>query len=152
MGETVIDAHTFADLSPELLLREPQLDAFENIIASVRKRAGTELRCELDPAFERGDKDVLKNGKFPVSACDLPWRSAIITPVGDLVPCSMYTEYHMGNIKDMPFQEIWNGQRARSIRRRLSKDLPPLCQTCCVVHENLPPLWKRVYSKLLRTA
>lgn len=151
MGETVIDAHTFADLPGGMLLREEQLENFEKVIAEAKKRAGSELRCELDPAFERGDKEVLRQGKFPVSACDLPWRSAIISPIGDVLPCSMYTEYHMGNVKETPFEEIWNGQRARKIRRRLGNGdaLPPLCQTCCVVHEDVPPLWRRVYSKLV---
>jgi radical SAM protein with 4Fe4S-binding SPASM domain len=148
MGETVIDAHTFADLPDGVLLGDGQLENLESVVAEAKKRAGSGLRCELDVAFEKGDREVLKQGKFPVSACDLPWRSAIISPIGDVLPCSMYTEYRLGNVQETPFERIWNGQRARKMRRRLSEAVPPLCQTCCVVHEDVPPLWRRVYSKV----
>jgi radical SAM protein with 4Fe4S-binding SPASM domain len=149
MGERVIGVHTFADLPPDMLLGEDQLRNLATIVARAKERAGLGVDCVLDPAVASGDKEALRTGVFPVTACDLPWRSAIITPVGDVVPCSMFTDYRMGNVRETPFREIWNSRRARNLRRRLGRKLPPLCRTCCVVHEDVPSLWQRVASKLL---
>lgn len=150
MGEKVIDLHTFADISPTFLLKKEQIEKLDFVIESIKERAGSNVKCELDPVFLNGKKDLLEKGVFPVLKCQIPWRSAIITPVGDVVPCSMLTEYNMGSLRHITFEEIWNGERARNIRRHLSKRLPPICQKCCVVHRSEPQLWKRLYYKFRR--
>lgn len=150
MGEKIVDSHTFSDVSPDYLLQKEHIDQLEFVIEDIKKRGGSEIECALDPALLSGNKDLLLKGTFPVSRCNLPWRSAMITPVGDVVPCAMFTNYKMGNLGETTFREIWNNKRARNIRRLLSKDLPPICQKCCMVHIDGPSLWKRFSYKFLK--
>lgn len=150
IGEQVIGIHTFVDVSPTLLLQKEQIDKLGDIVKNLKKKAGPEIKCDIDPLFLNGDNHFLQMGKFPVSKCDIPWHSAIITPAGDVVPCSMFTEYKMGNLRVNSFEQIWNNKRARKIRRLLSKRLPSVCQRCCVVHKSIPSLWKRLYDHCLR--
>lgn len=150
IGEKVIGFHTFVDISPTFLLQRGQIEQLEFVIEGIKERAGSEVKCDLDPALLNGDKDLLQKGKFPVLKCNAPWRSAIITPIGDVVPCAMFTDYKMGNLRERSFEEIWNSNRARDIRRLLSKGLPPICQKCCGVHMGIPTLWKRFYRKFFK--
>ncbi|HHT9106667.1 MAG TPA: SPASM domain-containing protein [Candidatus Wujingus californicus] len=64
-----------------------------------------------------------------------------------VVPCAMFTDYKMGNIREETFSEIWNNERTRHIRSLLSKNLPPICQKCCMVHMDTPSLVKKIYYK-----
>ena len=150
MGEKIIGFHTFSDIDPEYLLRREHIDQLEFVIENIKKMGGSEIKCDLDPALLSGNKELLLEGKFAVSRCNIPWKSATITPLGDVIPCAMFTDYKMGNIRELPFRKIWNNKRARIIRRLLSKGLPPICQKCCMVHMDTPSLWKRFYYKFLR--
>ncbi|CAG0941012.1 Antilisterial bacteriocin subtilosin biosynthesis protein AlbA [Candidatus Brocadiaceae bacterium] len=150
MGEKIVGSHTFSDVSPDYLLQKEHIDQLEVMMENIKKRGGSEITCDLDPALLSGNKDLLLKGKFPVLRCNLPWRSAMITPVGDVVPCAMFTNYKMGNLGETTFREIWNNKRARNIRRLLSKDLPPICQKCCMVHMDTPSLWERFSYKFLK--
>ncbi|MBE7445620.1 MAG: radical SAM protein [Planctomycetia bacterium] len=150
MGEKIVSSHTFSDVSPDYLLQKEHIDQLEIVIENIKKRGGSEITCALDPALLSRNKDLLLKGTFPVSRCNLPWRSAMITPVGDVVPCAMFTNYKMGNLGETTFREIWNNNRARTVRRLLSKDLPPICQKCCMVHMDTPSLWKRFSCKFLK--
>lgn len=53
------------------------------------------------------------------SFCDLPSRFALVTPVGEVLPCneSEYTEGpSMGNVTTQSFAEIWNGDAFEEFR------------------------------------
>ena len=150
IGEKTIGLHTFSDIDPTYLLQDEQIDQLAIVMRDIKEKCGFEVTCDLDPALLNGNKDLLLEGKFPVSRCDIPWRSAMITPLGDVVPCAMFTDYKMGNVRETAFRKIWNNRRARSIRMLLGKNLPPICQKCCTVHRDTQPLWKRFYHRFLK--
>jgi len=147
MGEKVVGYHTFSNIDTEYLLQKEQVDQLDFVIENIKKKCGSEIKCDLDPALANKNKELLLEGKFAVSRCNIPWKSAMITPLGDVVPCAMFTDYKMGNIREETFSEIWNNERARHIRRLLSKYLPPICQKCCMVHTDTPSLVKKIYYK-----
>jgi MoaA/NifB/PqqE/SkfB family radical SAM enzyme len=147
MGEQVVAAHNFVDIPRDCLVSEEQIDSLEDVLAEIQRRSGTRVECHLDPAFLDGDKKFLAKGIFPVWDCAEPWQRAYMTPTGDFMPCPMFPNYNMGNIKDHAFEEIWNNKRARSIRKRLGKGLPPICQKCCVVHSGTQSRWKQLYRR-----
>ena len=62
--------------------------------------------------------------------CFYPWYAVRVNPYGDLYPCSM--NITMGNIKDMDFEEIWNGKKFINFRKSLKKNgIFPRCTKCC---------------------
>jgi len=62
------------------------------------------------------------------------WTTAIITADGDVVPCCFdkYGSHAMGNINDMAFSGIWNGERYRSFRESVmqSRASVDICTQC----------------------
>jgi MoaA/NifB/PqqE/SkfB family radical SAM enzyme len=51
---------------------------------------------------------------------------------GDVYPCSV--DAHLGNIRERPILEIWNGEKYREYRRTLKEnDLFSQCAKCCVL-------------------
>lgn len=91
IGEKVIGVHTFVGISPVYLLQREQIDKLVHIIKSIKEKAGSEIKCDIDPVLLNCNKDFLQKGKFPVFKYYDPWHSAVITSVGDVVPCSMFT-------------------------------------------------------------
>lgn len=61
-----------------------------------------------------------------------------IEPDGRVFPCCRAPdELEMGNVKETPFEEIWNGERYRTFRRRMfAGDYPNACKTCSFLVDN----------------
>lgn len=148
MGEKVVGVHNFAGIPPDYLVPKEQLVKLEDVIAEIRRRAGAQVECGIEPVFFNQDKSFIEKGIFPVWDCNVPWTQAFVTPTGDLIPCPMFPDYKLGNIRDRSVEQIWNGRRARDIRKRLSKGLPPICQKCCFVHSGTESRWKKTYRRL----
>jgi MoaA/NifB/PqqE/SkfB family radical SAM enzyme len=58
----------------------------------------------------------------------------LIDPWGDVYPCGVSKELHMGNLNDRTFADIWYDE---STWRRLDADMPGFCAQCesnCFVH------------------
>lgn len=148
MREEVVSVHNFVDVPSSYLVTEEQIEKLEEILEDIKTKAGTQVEIFLEPAFLESDKSSLVEGTFPVWDCNEPWLHPYMTPTGNFMPCPMFTDYNMGNIREKSFMEIWNGKRARNMRKRLSKGLPPICQKCCVVHTGTPSRWKKLYRRL----
>ena len=75
-----------------------------------------------------------KDLDIPVrSHCSVPWSQANIDYDGGVHFCADYPDYKLGNIKDEPFFEIFNGERARRFRNALKaspKGVFPGCVRC----------------------
>lgn len=64
--------------------------------------------------------------------CSSPWSNLEIRPNGDATFCPDFPDYIIGNILEEPFEEIWNGDKAKKFRGLLIKNgLFPLCSRCC---------------------
>lgn len=148
MGEKVVGVHNFVDIPPTFLVPKEQIEKLEDVLEAIRRKAGTQVECHMDPVFHTGDKNFLEKGTFPVWDCSEPWSRSYMTPTGDFMPCPMFTDYNMGNIREKSFEVIWNSERARKMRKRLTRGLPPICQRCCVVHSETQSRWKKLYRRL----
>ncbi len=71
---------------------------------------------------------------FSETDCFEPWEKFMVAEDGNVYPCCRYEnhpELSLGNIKKQSFQEIWNGDIYRYIRRTINTDNPPKsCVTC----------------------
>lgn len=59
--------------------------------------------------------------------CDAPWTQVNMLANGDIWACP---DIVLGNITESAFSEIWDGPKARTLRRRVSEKLLPACRGC----------------------
>lgn len=89
-----------------------------------------EVATALDVPME------MKHGEEYSAAnpCPWPWSSAYVAANGDVVPCCRIADasvVKMGNLHDEPFSKIWNNDKYRALRRRISRgDIPHYCRSC----------------------
>jgi len=90
--------------------------------AKAAEALGVELALQPCDQFEEpAEKEVFKEADGPRRAgllkdCFLPWKMAVLTTAGDVIPCcAMFTS--MGNVRKERFEDIWRGKRFRALRR-----------------------------------
>lgn len=59
--------------------------------------------------------------------CLAPWLQLNVLPNGDLYICN---DYFIGNLKEGPFEKIWNGKKSQNLRKCISRELFPACKGC----------------------
>jgi radical SAM protein with 4Fe4S-binding SPASM domain len=76
--------------------------------------------CHFDPV-------LMDNEKLGVKGCTAALYNMCIEPDGSVIPCQSY--YHsLGNIREKPWEAIWNHRLALDMRERRS--LPEECHEC----------------------
>lgn len=61
--------------------------------------------------------------------CQRPWTDLLITTNGDCYNCC-YQRNPMGNLREMPFEDIWNGPFMQETRRAfLENKIPTTCES-----------------------
>ncbi|MCX6354797.1 MAG: radical SAM protein [Candidatus Aureabacteria bacterium] len=62
-------------------------------------------------------------------ACRAAWLTAFVMPNGEVIPC---LDYRYGKLGELPFEKIWNGERALAFRKCLRGfGIFPACVRCC---------------------
>ncbi|HAJ56641.1 MAG TPA: hypothetical protein DCL35_02600 [Candidatus Omnitrophica bacterium] len=59
--------------------------------------------------------------------CSAPWHQVNLLPNGVIYTCN---DYMLGNITKAYFPDIWNGPKARRLRKFISRRLFPACKGC----------------------
>jgi MoaA/NifB/PqqE/SkfB family radical SAM enzyme len=67
--------------------------------------------------------------------CLNPYVFAQLQPNGDIAFCGSQPDYVIGNVKEQPFLELWNNEKARRWRGHLDGHLFAACQRCFSLHE-----------------
>jgi radical SAM protein with 4Fe4S-binding SPASM domain len=79
---------------------------------------------------------------FPTdpSTCLKPWSSVFIEPDGEVRPCC-YLSPVLGDIYNLDFRAIWNGEKAQALRRgMINGNLPHLCKECYEFNRHNPEI------------
>lgn len=66
-----------------------------------------------------------------VEACSGFWKTLRIEPDGTVSPCLNLV---LGNVREQPIEEIWNGPGMQNARNFVQHKLPPGCVRCCQRH------------------
>jgi radical SAM protein with 4Fe4S-binding SPASM domain len=79
------------------------------------------------------------------TVCHRVWFMSNIFSNGDVVPCcyDYNSEIKVGNIKDEPFTNIWNGPAYRELRKKIyhQKDAIEKCRECTINFKLSPGGW-----------
>lgn len=92
---------------------------------------------------------ILSGGKRTYSQCHGPKFIIQLSGSGLVAPCGMffndqYKEYHIGNIAEKSFKEIWKGDRYWGVMGKLAStefDAKTMCGTLCLQHKVNEYLW-----------
>lgn len=103
-------------------------EAFDRALAGLRERY-PQARFSVDLRGAAALRDYYEGrpAAGPSAFCDGPWTQANVFPNGDVWVCPDYT---LGNITRESFAGIWDGPRARALRRRVCSRLFPACRGC----------------------
>jgi len=93
-----------ADIEYESLMA----DQYEKLLTDImlkQKEISIELKPTCAPEFMRIAKEMGMNPRFS-RGCLAGTSYCIISPIGDVQPCA-YLNLPIGNVRDIPFSEIW---------------------------------------------
>ena len=68
---------------------------------------------------------------FGHDLCPVAWYFAQVEPDGNVCFCGDFPDYFIGNVREAPFREAWEGQKARAFRAKLAREPLPICARCC---------------------
>jgi len=102
--------------------------AFDRALAGLRERY-PHARFSVDLRGEAALRDYYEGRREETGTayCDGPWTQANVFPNGDVWVCP---DYALGNITQGAFADIWDGPKARTLRRRVCQKLFPACRGC----------------------
>ena len=146
-----------ADLGVDYLVIKHCSDD-ENGTLGVNYSQYEELRPLLEKAESYSTPDylvkakwskILSGGKRNYRQCYGPPFILQISGTGLVAPCGMlfnekYSQYHIGNINDTSFMEIWQSDRYRAVMKAISSpefDARTMCGTLCLQHKVNEFLW-----------
>lgn len=96
-------------------------------------RAAAQLGVRLALPDHLGARRIELPSAMPsaASACDRPFKEAVIRWNGDVQVCNMFNPYVYGNLALGPFEQWWNGAFASAFREQFrSEPGHPYCNGC----------------------
>lgn len=86
-------------------------------------------------AKEKGLNFVYVRKRFTSQKpCIWPWQAGFISTDGRMTPCCVLADpeiINFGNVLDIPFREIWNGNKMKELRKTIKEGkLHRFCQDC----------------------
>ncbi len=139
----------FVALRRELLLKKPYVviekisfrnQAAEGDPAAVQALHRRFLEAGVDEIIEKEEYVWAGSGAPEVgpersfSVCTFPWYAMVICADGTVTPCpqDFHAVLKLGNARETPLKEIWNGPAYRQLRRQFVTDIESLtlCRKC----------------------
>lgn len=100
------------------------------------KEIAKKLQIELILPLEKWLKNEVEMKKStPLPPCYMPWEAVYIDVHGKIKPCCFHIFEPLGDIHNDDFNEVWNGEKYRLIRKTVNSEHPMyFCAIC-----NVPP-------------
>ncbi len=138
-GLTFQPVHDFGGIqlgtSDNLQLKEEMVKEMSDAMEVVRKRD-----ADIVPLPERFYSGMVDFVRDPRSLYKIPcvagYLFAQVDPEGNIYPCPIKFA-SMGNIREKSFSDIWFGEEAKDIRRRIRADDHPICWMNCIAPMNI---------------
>ena len=116
-GEMEIYIKTVDAAVPTKEKRQKFYDIFENICDKIFIEQVIPMCADYDKIYEdfhiEKEKGLRGSQVQDVNICTLPFYSCVINPDGEVTPCcsDWKRDILLGNVKDVPFYEVWNGEK-----------------------------------------
>ena len=103
-------------------------EAFDRALAGLRERyPHARFSVDLRGAAALRDYYEGRREETGTAYCDAPWTQANVFPNGDVWVCP---DYVLGSLNDASFADLWDGEKARALRRRVCRSIFPACRGC----------------------
>ena len=89
------------------------------------KENGVELQFTSPGCLAEADLRAM--GATMIPSCGAALSNMAVAPDGEVIPCQSWLKEGLGNLLELPFQTIWNGERCREIRA-VSSRAEQICQ------------------------
>lgn len=116
----------------------------QNLVFNERKREKLKTLIERKLAkgfmttnFYWSDFLSMMNGARRKSPCAFDRYVLSLYPTGEILPCSQRDWIMFGNVYDHAVDQIWFGQKAAEVRKRMKKEVCPTCPSYCGVEFSL---------------
>ncbi len=126
--------------------KDEVIEAFEELIREML--SSKKIKNWFRAYFNYGLINYVKGNKR-LLPCEVGSESFFVDPSGEIMPCnglekSIWLE-SMGNLNTMSFEEIWNGEKAKEVRKKVKT-----CSKNCWMIGNAGPvmkksLWKPIF-------
>ena len=100
-----------------IFLLGPHLHNFPKVTSAIR-------HCRINTS-----DDILKRSSVHTH-CLAPWRIAVVGSEGTVTPCNCAPTVAAGNIRQQPFDAIWNGTVMREWRLTMRENRNQYCRNC----------------------
>ncbi|MFQ5610215.1 MAG: radical SAM/SPASM domain-containing protein, partial [Woeseiaceae bacterium] len=80
--------------------------------------------------------DLAINAANITRPCPVLWQQTFVDKFGNVYPCPMMTDTHLGNVRETPLEEIWNSDEYNELRKLLHRRNTgevelQICDRCC---------------------
>ena len=69
------------------------------------------------------------------TSCPIQGFRTTVLPNGDVIPCTVYPDIVIGNLTEMPLDELWHGERYAKFREFVTSRLLATCLRCCDLYD-----------------
>lgn len=128
LGERPFGVFKHEDIFWPHIARNVLASALENTGKAAHKH-GIEVRW---PRMPREELLRYYDGGIDVReyTCRSPWNTLIVGRTGNAYPCWLK---NIGNVREHPLKELWNGEQTRNFRRACRNGLFATCPGCCFI-------------------
>ena len=124
----------------------PPNENFIEVLADIKENCNKfGVTLYFTPSFDTPFAE-LKDADHATRQCIFPWKSPLITRVGDVLPCCTSRE-SMGNLRTDTFEDIWTGTKFSNFRAALingGKNIPEVCKNCTFTTMGIHPYHKHI--------
>jgi radical SAM protein with 4Fe4S-binding SPASM domain len=122
-----LEAYT-ADMEAESLwLDQARYAEMQGAAVALATELG--MRLEIQGPF---DTAPARPGR---GSCSEPWRSAVVLGNGDVMACCI-PGTRIGNLRETPMEELWNGPAYQAFRLAVNSAAPPTACRTCPIHRD----------------
>jgi len=133
-GGRAIANRRFVPEEGSLLLKPDEVKTLKETLSRMKKECNSfPIRATVISRLK--ERDFL-HGVYPIKRCHIVRDRMVITPYGDVIPCSHFS-YSYGSLRSESAREILSGEKRKMFISRLDKELFEVCRSCCYHQYNL---------------
>jgi len=129
LGDVSIGSERYLPHHESLRFSSEDISKIRDEIARIPKSIYTTLISSFSD-------DNFKHGSMPIKKCYITRNFMMLDPYGNVFPCTNLDSYILGCVRHEKLAEIWKGKKYEKLRKKLSKNLFPVCAFCCHCADN----------------